>query len=100
MINIKFWTLKILAQITLLIPMGEILKRKDVISLSFFVDNCHVTNSLILPHDAVNHFHNNFVNCVKEVDDNFALFAQGPQDGAKGQAEEYDAKSVGSRPAT
>ena len=28
MINIKFWTLKILAQITLLIPMGEILRSK------------------------------------------------------------------------
>lgn len=53
---------------------------------------------VVLPHDAVNHFHNNFVNCVKEVDDNFALFAKRSQDGAEGQAEEYDAESVSSRP--
>ena len=79
--------------------MGEILKQKmSLVSVPLWIT---VTSSIMnLPHDAVNHFHNNFVNCVKEVDDNFALFAQRPKDSAKGQAEEYDAKSVGSRPAT
>ena len=53
---------------------------------------------LNLPHNAVNHFHDDFVDGMEEVNNNFAAFSNGSQDGAEGETEEDDSKSVGSRP--
>lgn len=50
-----------------------------------------------MPHDAVNHFHDDFIDDAKEVDDRLSLFSKRSKDSAKGQTKEDDAQSVSSR---
>ena len=50
-----------------------------------------------LPHDSINHLHDNLIDNVKEVNNNASFFSKGSKDSSKSQTEENNSQSVGAR---
>ena len=48
----------------------------------------------MLPHDSVNHLHDDFIDDLEEVNHHAAFFADRSKDSPKGQAEENDSQGV------
>ena len=51
-----------------------------------------------VPHNTVNHFHDNFIDDMEEVNDDATFFPQGSKNRAESQAKENDTQGVGTIP--
>ena len=98
MTNPRLATLRILAQMTLLIPTGEILIKKGnnetFLSANFVKRRMQ---NVDLPHDSINHLHDDFIYDLEKLNDRTATFTQRSKYSTKGQTKEYYPQSVGSR---
>ena len=54
--------------------------------------------SKYVPHNTVNHFHDNFIDDMEEVNDDATFFPQGSKNRAESQAKENDTQGVGTIP--